>query len=67
VPQPQDQQDVEQLIALQGEHMDLARVRAAARDLAATLDEPQRTEESAASQPPSRPPAISFNIEHLGN
>ncbi|MFT3765225.1 MAG: hypothetical protein QM820_06870 [Minicystis sp.] len=42
---PQDQQDVERLIALHGEHMDLARVRAAVRELATTLDEPQRIEE----------------------
>ena len=42
---PQDQQDAERLIALHGEHMDLERVRAFARDLATTLEEPQRVEE----------------------
>jgi hypothetical protein len=42
---PQDQQDIERLIAIHGAHMDLRRVRAAVRDLATTLDEPQRVEE----------------------
>lgn len=42
---PQDQQDVERLIALHGEGMNLERVRAFARDLAATLEDPQRVEE----------------------
>lgn len=42
---PQDQQDVERLIALHGEHMDLERVRAFARDLATALEDPQRVEE----------------------
>ena len=42
---PQDQQDVERLIALHGEHIDLKRVRAFARDLATTLEDPQRVEE----------------------
>ncbi len=42
---PQDQQDVERLIALHGEHMDLKRVRAFARDLATTLEDPRRVEE----------------------
>jgi hypothetical protein len=42
---PQDQQDVERLMALHGRHMDLRRVRAAVKDLAATLDEPQRVAE----------------------
>lgn len=42
---PQDQQDAERLIALHGEHMNLERVRAFARDLATTLEDPQRVEE----------------------
>lgn len=42
---PQDQQDVERLLALHGEHMDLERVRAFARDLATTLEDPRRVEE----------------------
>ncbi len=42
---PQDQQDVERLIALHGRQMDLRRVRAAVRELATTLDEPQRVAE----------------------
>jgi len=42
---PQDQQDVERLLALHGEQMDLARVRAAVRELATTLEEPRRIEE----------------------
>jgi hypothetical protein len=42
---PQDQQDVERLVALHGERMDLERVKSFARELATTLDEPQRFEE----------------------
>lgn len=42
---PQDQQDVERLIALHGAHMDLVRVRDAVRELATTLEEPQRIED----------------------
>lgn len=42
---PQDQQDVERLIALHGEHMDMQRVRAFTHELAAMLEEPQRTSE----------------------
>jgi hypothetical protein len=42
---PQDQQDVERLVALHGEHLDLERVRSFARELAATLEDPQRVEE----------------------
>ncbi|MCA9644800.1 MAG: hypothetical protein KC492_29120, partial [Myxococcales bacterium] len=53
---PQDQQDVERLIALHGEHMDLARVRAAVRELAATLEEPQRIEEFERVLTRARPP-----------
>ena len=39
---PQDQQDVERLIALHGDHMDLRRVRALASDVATALEEPER-------------------------
>ncbi len=42
---PQDQQDVERLVALHGERMDLERVHAFARDLAVMLDDPPRVEE----------------------
>lgn len=42
---PQDQQDIERLLALHGAHMDLSRVRSAVRELAADLEEPQRIEE----------------------
>ena len=42
---PQDQQDVERLVALHGEGMNLERVRAFARDLAAMLEDSHRVEE----------------------
>lgn len=42
---PQDQQDVERLVALHGKHMDMERVRGFARELATLLEEPQRVEE----------------------
>ncbi len=39
---PQDQQDVERLLALHGAGMDLARVRRVVRELALAIDEPDR-------------------------
>ncbi len=39
---PQDQQDVERLVALHAASMDLTRVRRVVRELAAALDEPER-------------------------
>jgi len=42
---PQDQQDVERLVALHGGELDLDRVRRFAGDLAAALDDPHRVEE----------------------
>jgi hypothetical protein len=40
---PQDQQDVERLLTLHGDRMDLARVRRVVTELAAALEEPERT------------------------
>lgn len=42
---PQDQQDVERLLALHGARMDLARVRRIVAELAAALEEPERAAE----------------------
>lgn len=42
---PQDQQDVERLLALHGARMDLSRVRRIVAELAAALDEPERATE----------------------
>ncbi|GIW71636.1 MAG: hypothetical protein KatS3mg102_1178 [Planctomycetota bacterium] len=39
---PQDQQDIERLLALHGHRMDLARVRSLAREIARVLEEPER-------------------------
>jgi hypothetical protein len=42
---PQDQQDVERLLTLHGDRMDLVRVRRVVTELAAALEEPERTSE----------------------
>jgi hypothetical protein len=42
---PQDQQDVERLVALHGERLDLERIRSFARELATMLEVPQRVGE----------------------
>lgn len=42
---PQDQQDVERLLALHGARMDLGRVRRIVAELAAALEEPERAAE----------------------
>jgi hypothetical protein len=42
---PQDQQDVERLLALHGARMDLPRVRRIVAELAAALEEPERAAE----------------------
>jgi Nucleotidyl transferase of unknown function (DUF2204) len=61
---PQDQQDVERLVALHGEHMDLERLRAFARDLATTQEDPRRVQEVeevlARAMTPSGPEAFRF-------
>ncbi|MEZ4310273.1 MAG: DUF6036 family nucleotidyltransferase [Polyangiaceae bacterium] len=42
---PQDQQDVERLVALHGAHMDLRRVKRLTHELAEALEDPERAEE----------------------
>lgn len=42
---PQDQQDIERLLALHGERMDLDRVRRLVREIGAALDDSTRAEE----------------------
>ena len=42
---PQDQQDVERLLAVHGARMDLTRVRRIVAELAAALEEPERVAE----------------------
>src|SRR6185437_3940209 len=42
---PQDQQDIERLVALHGPRMDLDRVRRLAREVAVALEDPGRVEE----------------------
>ena len=42
---PQDQQDVERLVALHGGHIDLDRVRRLAGEVATALEDPERAEE----------------------